>query len=61
MDFDRDAIILQNFGVNYEELLFYVNLNTIGDQVGASLLPVESHSFNLLATVCHCSRSALFL
>lgn len=59
-DLDRD-VILQNFGVSYEELLFYMNLNTIGNQVCTSSLPVESRAFHLPAIVCHCSRGALFL
>jgi len=40
-DLDRD-IILQTFGLGYEELLFYMKLNTIGNQVWTSRLPVQS-------------------
>jgi hypothetical protein len=38
---DQD-IILQNFGVSYERLLFYTRLNTIGNQVCISHSPVQS-------------------
>ena len=48
MEMDRDAIILQNFGVSYEELLFYAKLNTIGGQVCTSALPCLSRVRGLI-------------
>jgi hypothetical protein len=38
-DLDLDAI-LPKFGVSYEELLHYVKLNTVGNQVCTTTLPV---------------------